>query len=485
METMPLVRALRDVATSRQSWHMPGHHQGTGFCDSFRRDCLSFDQTELPVTDDLNHPTGPAKEAMELAAQAFGAGRTFFITGGSTTAIGVLLSAAVQAGGELVLSRTCHQSVLHAAAFLDLKLSFIEESQIAISHDDFSLMPQIGPAAIDAALQGKPPGTAVWLTSPDYYGVCLDLAAIANVTGKHGAKLLVDEAHGAHFAFAPQRMPAGALQCGADACVQSGHKTLPVLTPGAYLHVSPSQRETLGSRIEAHVPLWQTSSPSFLLAASLDYARALMQAEGEKRIEEQCQLRQRWTQDFTKEGRLPPLHPSQDPFRRDPMRLVIRMSEGSGLDAMRARDRLARTGIDIEFCDPIRLVLIISLFHTQAQWQQLQRALQQCFLAPGGSSCGDIKGIERKWQRTLSSVPERAISLRDALLKPQETVHIRCEEAAGKVVASAITPYPPGVPILWPGEVFTVDHLDLIRELRDNEIHVNGIDEEMLRVIKV
>ncbi|MDD2534719.1 MAG: aminotransferase class I/II-fold pyridoxal phosphate-dependent enzyme, partial [Eubacteriales bacterium] len=215
---------------------MPGHRAGLAIPESIQGQLAFFDTTELSTTDDLHHPYGPARDAMVLAADCFGAAETLFLTNGSTVGILALLASMVGRRQKLILPRTCHVSVHHAIALLDIEPVWIEPTSCSVQ--PLAFLPVIDVAAVAKAIACAPDSRAIFLTSPDYYGTCADLAAIAQVTHRAGQLLLVDEAHGAHFAAAPEMLPQTALAAGADACVQSAHKTLSALTQGAYLHVS-------------------------------------------------------------------------------------------------------------------------------------------------------------------------------------------------------------------------------------------------------
>ena len=330
----PLATALLRFAESRRtSWHMPGHDGGFLLPEWLNANLSAIDATELPETDDLNRPEGPAREAMVLAAAAFGAGITRFITTGSTTAIQIMLALAVGRRGRLLVSRCCHQSVVHAAAMLDLDIRFLpatgypagssaagvavgssaasyaalspETGSELLQHEmalRLALLPQSTPADVAQAIRDNPGCRAILLTSPDYYGSCANLRQIARLAHDAGVLLLVDEAHGAHLAFCPDLLPDSAMAAGADACVQSGHKTLPVLTQGAYLHVS-ADALTSGRLdrvdLERLIPVFQTSSPSFPIAATLDYARAYLASYGDGLVRQQKQFHDRFAESLT------------------------------------------------------------------------------------------------------------------------------------------------------------------------------------------
>ena len=510
----PLLHALA-ASSANAGWHMPGHLSGRGFTDYFRQMALQFDTTELPSTDDINQPAGPALAAMQKAADAFLAGVTRFITCGSTCAIHILLAAAAGRKGSLLIPRASHQSVLYAASLLDLEVLFLESDTVRHTEEAYSgtadalpashapapyLFQPVSAVSVEQALKKHPQCKTVLITSPDYYGQCCDTALIARICHQHNACLLVDEAHGAHFPFSKITRPYSAMASGADACVQSGHKTLPVLTQGAYLHLS---REGIASgrisdeRVAALIPVYQTSSPSFLIAASLDYARALMALKGESLISRQISLLSTFI------GKMSPrfsfsvktISPHQQAseawhLENDPLRIVITAGHhAKTLHAGTVKQRLAKTGTHIEFADLTRLVLIPSLFHNESDWERLADGFKNLFSAGSVTASRDrqlsLLDAEHKWQQCLRVLPESVMKPGDALFRQHPCERKTLKRAEGLVSAQALIPYPPGVPLVWPGEQIEKRHLDLIGQLLENGISITGVQDGFVNAIKV
>ena len=479
---MPLVTALLEyVRFNRDSWHVPGHRSSNDWPEWLKESLLSLDVTELPGTDDLNNPQGPAKQAMLLAAKAFGAGLTRFITSGTTTALQIMLALCLERGSRLLLPRCVHQAVINAAALLDLELCWILPGAGNNNRTEFGLLPQITAEDVELALQRHSGCRAVLLTYPDYYGNCVDFQAIESVVHRHGCLLLADEAHGAHLAFGQGCLPVSALQAGADACVQSGHKTLPVLTPGSYLHIG--RKALLATKIDPAdldrlIPVFQTSSPSFPVAATLDYARAWLQAEGTFWIQQQINNLESFA------SRLPPLLNSSSTLAtcRDPLRLILTGQPDSpiGFPARQIAEQLGREGIDIEFADLTRLVLIPSLRQPEAAWQHLADALHKADFSGGTAKALEL---DREWQYWLSAPPEAALTAGDAALGRHSRQLVPLAESAGRICARSVLPYPPGIPLLVPGERIDRDRVDFIRQLMENEISISGVTQENILVL--
>ena len=487
---MPLADTLQKLAAERRSsWHMPAHGGGRDLPAWLAEHLAGFDVTELPLTGDINNPAGPAEQAMSLAARSFNAGLTRFITSGSTTALQTMLAVAVGRGGSLLLPRAVHQAVAHAIALLDIKPCWIEdESPLPPAYRPFSLLPQISARQVDAALHRHPECRAVILTSPDYYGFCPDLVSVAHVAHTHGKLLLVDEAHGAHLAFSPL-LPISAMQAGADACVQSGHKTLPVLTPGALLHISAdalSAGRLDCERLTSLVPVFQTSSPSFAIAATLDYARAWLDRIGNQAIRIQLDHLKAFRSSLpTGMTCLSGDAWQSEEFQHDPLRLVLAGPENlHALPARHFSSCLTAEGIDIEFADLSRMVLIPSLRQPEREWQRLSDTIRHLMARLDTFIVNrDLSKLENEWRYWLLARPQQILPPGDVLFGQLPFCRVRLADAAGRICARPILPYPPGIPLIWPGERIDDLRVDFLRRLSENSISINGIDQDSLLVL--
>jgi len=505
IQEAPLLAALlRYADQGRISLHMPGHQDGKGFPESLRSRLAEIDATELATTDDLNRPAGPAADAMRSAADAFGAVGTLFVTGGSTTGIYAMITAFCPRGSKLVVSRSVHRSILNIAILLNLTIVFIpsRSSLPDLSGRDTletltpltSFAPLTPPdaAALHQTLAAHPDARAVLVTSPDYYGTCPDLAALAQVADTHGCPLLVDEAHGSHLCFSPDRLPPAALAAGASACVQSAHKTLPALTQGAYLHLASgsadrrfrfpdllneepedSAKNFMMQRLRSSLSLYQTSSPSLMIGASLDYARAFMSRYGAALIEKTLSAIDHFSHSLPAGICATDARSRTDSgLWRDPLRVVVDVT-GTGRTGFDWSARLSSLGIDIEMADMRRLVLIPDLLRAELTLPSLADAL--CSLASTGDLDPDSVRADRFLCRSLTEAPQSALQPVSPLLNDQPVRLIPLINAVGKQAAEAVIPYPPGIPLIWPGEVLTADLLALSRILLDNGFCLHGI----------
>lgn len=381
--------------------HMPGHK---GTLDP-------HDMTELARTDDLYAPADGIAEAERLAAQAFGAAHTLMLTGGSTAGILAMILSAVSPGETLLLPRNVHHAAVSACVWGDVDAVFAENMLDAI--------------------QANPGAKAVFVTRPDYYGRCLDLPAIVKSAHAAGMLVLVDEAHGAHFAWWEGPRSAGML--GADAWVQSAHKTLPALTGTAWLHLA----STLDAgRARRFLRMVQTSSPPFPLLQSLDDARAWMDDFGPGALRTLLALLADVRAAINGLGGYA-IVPADDPTR-----LVI-ATRGRGHSGLTVQEMLSDQLVDVEMADDDCVVCICTVCDTRETFDRLLAALAEI-----------PQGDPLLLAQVIAPTPgPRRLSVRMAALARQEPVPLA--QAAGRIAAISAGLYPPGIPLVLPGEQVT------------------------------
>ncbi|WP_158702797.1 aminotransferase class I/II-fold pyridoxal phosphate-dependent enzyme, partial [Paenibacillus faecalis] len=278
-ERAPLIEALLTYKNKANiSFHVPGHKNGKvydGIQDAeLFSEVMKIDVTEISGTDDLHHPEGVIREAQLLAADCFGAEESFFLVGGSTAGnLAMVLTVCSQPGDLILLQRNVHKSVLNGLMLAGARAVFLEP-QID-EYSGLAVMPS--QETVRAALAAYPEAKAVFVTSPNYYGMGSDLKELADLCHANEVPLLVDEAHGAHYGMHPD-LPESALSCGADGVVQSTHKMLSAMTMGSMLHVQGRLLDR--SLLRQRLAMVQSSSPSYPVMASLDLARRLLHAQG-------------------------------------------------------------------------------------------------------------------------------------------------------------------------------------------------------------
>ena len=458
---MPLVETLFAAAEGRFSFHMPGHRQGQSFPTWLRDKLWTLDTTELEVTGDLNQPAGKVKEAMNLAAAFFGAGHTRFVTTGTTTSLLTALATACPRKSQIILPRRVHQAVMHGVALLDLEPIWAD---ININQDVEE--------ALLRSLHNNPQASAVFVTSPGYDGRTVPLRNIASLVGEMDCSLIVDEAHGSHFVAAPGLLPPSALSQGADLVAMSAHKTLPALTPGSYLHVSKVALESgkIGTdKLGQMLKVFQTSSPSFVIAASLDYARFWLESEGQRSIEKLLTLISQLDQN------LPTVVNRTQTEGSDPLRLTYDYRD-SGLNRLEVQGIFNQYKVDPEIIDLNQIILIPALDAGIREFKALALALNALGAAADTGSTSRASNGDLSWIASLldSSAPS-SIPISKVMFGNMKKTEVPLRNAHGRVAAEAIVPYPPGVAMVWPGEIITPERIEAIEQLISANIAVYGV----------
>lgn len=475
----PLLEALVEFARSSPCrFHVPGHGGGRGAPEDLLaaagRGAFEMDATELPGLDDLNSPTGIIARAQELAAGAFGADRSFFLVGGTTQGLQALVLAAGRPGGKVILPRNSHRSVIGGLVLAGLDPVFTTPAVVP----GFSFAAGVPAREVEAAVRRHPDASAVVCLHPTYYGTAGDTGKIAGLAHSAGMPLLADEAHGCHFYF-HQGFPAGAIRAGADGAAQSVHKTGGSLTQSALLHLRGSRLD--GDRVSAALKLIQTSSPSYLLMASLDAARRRLAQHGPALLQGLLEAAAGIREEL---GRIrgielfgPHLLDGDGVFAWDPARLVVRVS-GLGLDGRRAAGWLARNhGIYVEMADRDSIVLAPGPGVTRDDCRRLVRGMEDLAAREGRGPAPSFPG-----PREIP--PARAaVKLREAWFAPSRPV--RTGEAAGKVCAEWVAVYPPGIPAILPGEEVTAEMVNYLIGAREAGASFQGPADPGLDYIRV
>lgn len=471
------------------SFHVPGHKSGRGLdpaASGLFRDIMSIDLTEIPGLDDLHQPEEAILEAQRLAARCFGAEETMFLIGGSTVGNLAMILSVCSRGDVLLVQRDAHKSVIHALMLAGAKAVF--------------LMPRIGPRGVACglavediaeALKTYPEAKGLLMTNPSYYGIGVDLKPIADLLHQHGKVLLVDEAHGAHFGL-HRELPASAMASGADAAVQSTHKMLTSMTMTAMLHVR-GPRMPRGA-LKRLLAMLQSSSPSYPLLASLDVARRQMALQGEALLGQALSAAGLLRKRIGSLSRLRCLHAAEagSPFPADctydPLKILIYDRAGTG-DGYRLKAELEQAGCFPELADPAHVLLVLGPGSREADIERLAAALRGIDgrLPSGSASACNPSGPAEAPLRLLPDMAAMsapvAFDLSLASQAPERWVSVA--ECEGYTAAQMIVPYPPGIPLLYPGETITRPVAELLARLADSGCRFHGHDVAKERTVPV
>lgn len=445
-------------------FHMPGHKRNASF---FMENPYAWDVTEIDGTDNLHHPQGILRREMERLCKHYGTKDSYLLVNGSTCGIMAAIASCCRRGERILVARNCHRSVYHAIFLLELEPVYLyprEDLQTGILLDV--------PTAQVAETLEQEDVSCVVLTSPTYEGIVSDIRAIAELCHERNIPLIVDEAHGAHFAWSRQ-FPQTAMEQGADLVIESLHKTLPSLTQTALLH-RVTERIS-GNILMKYLAMFETSSPSYVLMASISQCISWLEEQGEpvwttfeKRLSQLEKQAAKWQhlQLWRKQG-------------QDSSKLVIG-TWGTNLTGVQLAERLRKEyGIEVEMETPQYILAMTSVADIDESFQYLSKALAQIDVTLNNK---DEKNVTERERASVTKVRVR-MNPYQAFYYPQKTV--RMEESLGLISSEYAFIYPPGIPFLAPGEEITEEVLAEIRKAKKYGLDLLGLEDKEGNWIRV
>ncbi|HBV99230.1 MAG: hypothetical protein JL50_06770 [Peptococcaceae bacterium BICA1-7] len=477
---IPLLEALTGHSRSARGWfHVPGHGGGRGvpeaLLDFTGPGVYSIDLTELPGLDDLNSPTGVIARAQELAAAAFGAERSFFLAGGTTQGLQALVLASGKPGDSIILPRNCHRSIIGGLILSGISPVFLRPAVVP----GFNFPAGVPAGHYERAVAEHPGVCGAFCIHPTYYGTVGNTEKISRTVHAAALPLLADEAHGSHFCF-HSGLPVGALAAGADAAAQSTHKTGGAMTQSSMLHLS---RGALldPERVSSALRLLQTSSPSYILLASLDAARRQLALKGFDLMDRLLEVAGSFREDLSQIHGMEVLGSEhidgEGVFDFDPARVVVKTS-GAGLTGWQAASWLAGNyGIYVEMADRDNIVMVLGPGASGGECRELALALRDLARREGGRPLSLSPG-----PGDFPS-PVAVLGIREAWFSPARPV--RTEEAAGLISGEWVAVYPPGMPVLFPGEEVSGAVVNYLIEARKSGARFQGPADPGLEYIRV
>ena len=440
-------------------FHIPGHNRGAGIHEKFK-DLVGSSVLSIDTTDEFDnlgtlHPaTGAIEQAQELAANAYGAKRTFFLTAGSTIANLALAFALTTPYDEVLIGRNCHRSVLTGLIISGAKVNWIIPKKL----NDWSIFGNNEASDIEEKLKKNRNIKLVWITNPTYEGVVSDIKKISEICKHYKVALIVDEAHGCLWNF-NSKLPSSALSLGADAVVHSLHKTGGAMTQASMLHVSKTSKFEV-EKITHALKLLHTTSPSLLLLASLDAARAnLSGAVGQKMLNSAIENALYFRSQAKNIENLTVLEQN---VNFDVTKIFIKMKGLTGLQLEYVLEQDYK--IEVESASDAGLLILSNIGNSREEFEYLIKALKEI--------SGKKYDFERKNIKIMPLIdPEIVMNLREAYFAPKESIDKF--EAIGRISSEVVALCPPGISILLPGEVikkehlpylFTYDKLEVIKE---------------------
>ncbi|MBS5885368.1 aminotransferase class I/II-fold pyridoxal phosphate-dependent enzyme [Clostridium sp.] len=475
----PLFDALKEyVDRDTLPFHVPGHKKGVGIDKEFKNfigeNPFKIDVTVFKLVDSLHHPTGPIKKAQELVADAYESHASFFSIHGTSGAIQAMILAVVNDGDKIIVPRNVHKSVTSGIILSGAVPVFMEpeiDKKLGIAHG-------VKPETVEKTLKENPDAKAVLIINPTYYGVATDIKKIADIVHSYDIPLIVDEAHGPHLAFS-EKLPMSALKAGADICAQSTHKIIGSLTQGSLLHVKSKYVDP--KRVQQILNLMQTTSPSYIIMASLDCARRQIALEGKDLLQKTIELC-KYTRDEI--NKIPGFYcfgeevlgkPGSYSF--DPTKLTISSRElgitGFELDMILAD----KYHIQMELSDFYNVLAVGSFGDTKEGMDRLLSALKEI--------SNDYYGKKESVQDFLDipAIPRKILNPREAFYS--DKISIPLNESIGKISGEFLLAYPPGIPVLCPGEEITQEVVDYVHDLKRANLYVQGTEDLTVENIKI
>ena len=457
----PIVEALKAAYENPSyQFHIPGHTKGSGVLPEFKhligKKALAVDTTdEFDGLGTLHPATGPIKEAQELAAQAFGAKKTFFLLNGSTAGNLALAMGLTKKGQKIITNRNCHRSILTGMIISGAEPLWLVPERF----DNWGIWGNVNPERVEEMLNKNNDVSMVWITNPTYEGVVSDIKSISKICKKYNVPLIVDEAHASLWNF-NDKLPTSALKLGADAVVHSLHKTGGSMSQSSMLHISENSILDVDA-VEKALKLLHTTSPSLILLASLDAARANLDSpRGRKQIERAIQNAKYLRSEIDKMEHIHQLK-SDFGYKTDVTKIFIK---ADGLSGKRLESILEIDfNIEVESASDAGLLLLSNIGNKRSDIQYLI----DCLKIIDNTNYSDICYLENKKHMPMLT-PIIKMSLRDAFYSQKETV--AKHDAIGRISAEVIAECPPGIAVLLPGELITEEHLPYLTDYEFIEV---------------
>lgn len=467
MPDLPLVDGIIEyLHENNVSFCMPGHKAGKGFLHTAEGrelydNIIKMDITEVDGVDNLHHPEGIIDNSQKLLSRLYGSKKSYFLVNGSTSGNLAMIFSAFEDGEKIIVERNCHRSIFNAIIMRKLNPVYL----VSKIHRRYKAPLALDTESAIATIRENKDARGIMLTYPSYYGTCSDIKAIIEEARKYDMMVLVDSAHGAHFGIC-EGLPESALKLGADMVVTSAHKTLPAFTQSAYLHIGPAADI---SKTDFYVSAFTSTSPSYMLMASLDYARFYLEKYGSDEYSKLIRLADKYRKKInTSEYFHIPSEEElkNDIFDLDPTRYIL--STGNGLSGHKLLSYMRQRGIQAEMSDSKNVLLIFSPFNDEEDFESLYTALMEC-------NIDEIRDNSPVLPVVLQKLPDKKILPYEA--NKLSKCAVKLAEAEGRICAEAVVPYPPGVPALLPGEEFNREIIDYIQNFINRGKTVLGVND--------
>ncbi|WP_445933605.1 aminotransferase class I/II-fold pyridoxal phosphate-dependent enzyme [Paenibacillus doosanensis] len=475
----PLFSALKQHAERNPiQFHIPGHKKGVGMDPEYRQfigdNALSIDLINIAPLDDLHQPTGVIEESQRLAADAFGADHTFFSVQGTSGAIMTMILTVCSQGDKIIVPRNVHKSVMAAIIFAGAKPVFISpvrDENLGIDHG-------ITTRSVRRALERHPDAKAVLVINPTYYGVCANLKEIVELVHSYNMPVLVDEAHGVLIHFS-DKLPMSAMEAGADMAATSVHKLGGSMTQSSVLNVKEGRINA--RRVKTIISMLTTTSTSYILLASLDTARRHLALNGKQMAEQAIELAHYARRSINEIAGMScfgeEILGKEATYDYDPTKINVHVRH-LGITGYDAENWLREHyNIEVELSDLYNILCLITPGDTKENVDTLLEALRE--LSRQNYNIRQANELVIK----IPKIPQLTLTPRDAFYGDTEIIPFK--ESADRIIAEFIYVYPPGIPILLPGEVISQDLIDYITEHVEVGLPVKGPEDRSIENVKV
>ncbi|MCR5419937.1 MAG: aminotransferase class I/II-fold pyridoxal phosphate-dependent enzyme [Lachnospiraceae bacterium] len=475
---MRLCAALKNyVSSGFYPGYMPGHKGNDKY--SFFGDILKYDITEIDDMDNLHDAKGIILESQKYAAALYGADETYFLVNGSTVGILSSILACTESEDKILIGRNCHRSVYNAVVLNKLDCYYVYPGYI----EEFGINSIINPGDVENILKSNIGIKVVVITSPTYEGISSDIASIAKISHKYGAILIVDAAHGAHFGF-NDAFPDSAVKSGADIIIHSVHKTLPSLTQTALLHVAGTRVNK--EKIRELLKVYQTSSPSYLFMASIDNCMSILKEHGKELFDgflnniSEFESRAKKMRYLIYMSRL--LCSEKYKITGNDICKIVINTKNAGISGKELNEELRSLyKIQPEMAADNYCLFIMTIMDTKEGFERLITALEDIDEKLFVKCKGRIFEREDLNLYLYNSRPIKRISSFEALKETGNRINLK--DAMGRICADYISIYPPGIPVLVPGEEISVQIIEALNRAIEEKLNVQGVtDNREIRV---
>lgn len=453
-------------------FHMPGHKRAKiEFPNPFQ-----IDITEIEGFDNLHHPQGILKDAMEQASKIYGSDKSWFLVNGSSVGILSAVCGLTRRGGKIIMSRNCHKAVYHGVFLNELEAEYIYPQYIP----EFGIQGGVLPEDVEKSLKKHPDTQIVLIVSPTFEGIVSDIKRISQIVHSYGIPLIVDEAHGAHFPFACQgEFPKSALDSGADVVIQSLHKTLPSFTQTAIIHWKKGYSDE--KKIERYLQIYQSSSPSYLFIGGIDWCIGKMAEDKGKRLHLLAERLQSFRSQAEKfqHIRIPgrELSGKNGVYDVDLSKLVLSV-KGTNIDGEKLSDLLRNQyHLEMEMCNTDYTLAMTSAFDREEGFERLFKALKEL-----DEEISREDRLIPEVQKAVSYPQKACMNIYQAW--NSQTDRIRIEDAEGKISGEFVYIYPPGIPVIVPGERLDRKIIEIIKEYKAKNLPVQGLKDKTVEYIE-